>query len=243
MRMDRVVRKTLCLVLALLLVPVLGLAQSETKGPINKQGLLEALRIGGLTTAELVQVVERRGVDFPVGSEEERELRAAGAQTELIYAVRKSYRVPASAAPVTPSAPAGPTAPAGPAGPTISLREIHKIFIEKMDNDLDQYLRAEITKQLNGRMVVVLTKEDADAIMTGASVNKTGTGAAITGRYLGLHDNATGAISITDRAGKVVLWSSEAGDRSLLVGAMKRGGPRKVADRLIHKLRETMDGK
>ena len=60
-----------------------------------------------------------------------------------------------------------------------------------MENDLDQYISAEITKQFKGRVVVVLHKDSADAILRGASENKTGVGAAITGRYLGLHDNAS----------------------------------------------------
>jgi hypothetical protein len=91
-----------------------------------------------------------------------------------------------------------------------------------------------------GRLTVVLAKEEADALMVGTGENRTGTGAQITGRYLGLHDNATGAISVTDRTGTQVLWSSEAGDRSLLFGAVKRGGPRKVADRLVSNLKKAM---
>jgi hypothetical protein len=43
-----------------------------------------------------------------------------------------------------------------------------------------------------------------------------------------------------DKEGKVILWSDEAGDRSLFLGAMKRGGQRKVADRLISKLKKAM---
>ena len=123
---------------------------------------------------------------------------------------------------------------------TQSLRSVGKIFIDKMDNDLDQYLRAEIVKQMKGRVTVVLDKNDADAIMTGVNEEKKGTGAQITGRYLGLHDNATGTISLLDKEGKVILWSDEAGDRSLLFGPMKRGGQRKVADRLISKLKKAM---
>jgi hypothetical protein len=42
-----------------------------------------------------------------------------------------------------------PTAP-------LSLNQVHKIFIEKMGGDLDQYLRAEFIKQAKGRLVVVL---------------------------------------------------------------------------------------
>lgn len=122
-----------------------------------------------------------------------------------------------------------------------SLRSIKKVYIEKMPNDLDAYLRAEISKQFKGAVTVVLDKADADGILTGIDEEKTGTGAQITGRYLGLHDNATGTISLLDKAGKTILWTDEAGDRSLLFGVMKRGGQRKVADRLISKLKKAMD--
>jgi hypothetical protein len=40
--------------------------------------------------------------------------------------------------------------------PSVSLGSIKKIYIEKMPNDLDQYLRAEISKQFKGRVTVVL---------------------------------------------------------------------------------------
>ncbi len=110
-----------------------------------------------------------------------------------------------------------------------------------MPNDLDQYLRAEIAKQFKGSLTVVLDKNDADGILTGIGDEKKGTGAQITGRYLGLHDNATGTISMLDKQEKSILWTDEAGDRSLLFGAMKRGGQRKVADRLIKKLKKAME--
>jgi len=121
-----------------------------------------------------------------------------------------------------------------------ALRSIKKIYIEKMPNDLDQYLRAEISKQFKGSVTVVLDKNDADGILAGISEEKTGTGAQITGRYLGLHDNATGTVSMLDKEGKNILWTDEAGDRSLMFGVMKRGGQRKVADRLISKLKKAM---
>jgi len=120
------------------------------------------------------------------------------------------------------------------------LRAIRKIFVDKMANDLDQYIRAEFSKQFKGTVVVVLDQKDADAILTGTSDEKKGTGAAITGRYLGLHDNATAAVSLVSKDGKTILWSDEAGDRSLLFGAMKRGGQRKVADRIVKKLKEAI---
>jgi hypothetical protein len=120
------------------------------------------------------------------------------------------------------------------------LKSVHKVFIDKLPNDLDQYLRAEVSKQLSGRMVVVLDEKDADGILTGVSEEEKGTGAKITGRYLGLHDVATGSVSLVDKDRKVILWADEAGDRSLFFGAIKRGGERKVADRLVSKLKKAM---
>jgi hypothetical protein len=124
--------------------------------------------------------------------------------------------------------------------PDLKSRTIHKVFIQKMDNDLDQYLRAEFTKQFKGKVSVVLDEKDADAILAGVSEEQKGTGAKITGRYLGLHDVAIGTISLLDKEGKVVLWSGEAGDRNLWVGVLARGGQRKVADRLVGKLKKAM---
>jgi len=121
------------------------------------------------------------------------------------------------------------------------LRSIRRIYVDKMDNDLDQYIRAEIQKKFGGDITVVLKPEAADAILAGVSEHQNGTRAAITGRYLGLHDTATGSVSLLDKTGTTVLWSSEAGDRSILFGSMKRGGPRKVADRLISNLKKAME--
>ena len=124
---------------------------------------------------------------------------------------------------------------------TTSLASIKRIYIDKMPNDLDQYLRAEISKQFKGRVNVVLDASDADGILTGVSQEEKGTGAKITGRYLGLHDVATGTVSLVDKERKMILWSDEAGDRSLFLGALKRGGERKVADRLVGKLKNAME--
>jgi hypothetical protein len=123
---------------------------------------------------------------------------------------------------------------------TPDLKSIHKIFIEKMPNDLDQYLRAEFFKQMKGKISVVLDEKDADAVLTGISEEEKGTGAKITGRYFGLHDIATGSLSLLDKERKQILWSDEAGDRSLLFSVAHRGGERKVAERLVGKLKKAM---
>lgn len=123
---------------------------------------------------------------------------------------------------------------------TVRLQDVRRIFIEPMPNDLDQYISAEITKEFKGQLVVVLKKESADAVLRGSSESKTGVGAAITGRYLGLHDNASGSVSLVDRDETVVLWASEAGDRSLWKGILARGGQRKVAERLVNNLKKAL---
>ncbi len=248
--------RTAALLILLGLAAACTFAQSTAHKPITKNGLIEALKLGGLSATELVGFVEKRGVDFHVNSAVDQELRTAGAAPELIQAVKANYRSPAPGdsqpppvAPTPAPAPESPPPPPNtvqtparaPPPPNVTTRAaVKKVYIDKMPNDLDQYLRAEITKQLPGRLLVVLNRDDADAIMTGVGDSKSGTGAVITGRYLGLHDNATGAVSIVDKSGTVVIWSSEAGDRSLLMGAVKRGGPRKVADRLIHNLKKAL---
>lgn len=123
---------------------------------------------------------------------------------------------------------------------TPDLKSVHKVYIDKMPNDLDLYLRAEFAKQLNAKVTVVLKKEDADGIITGIDEETKGTGAKITGRYLGLHDTATGTISLLDKTESEILWSDEAGDRHLFFNIAHRGGERQVAQRLISKLKKAM---
>lgn len=123
----------------------------------------------------------------------------------------------------------------------VPLSQIKSLYVAQMPNDLDQYIRAEVTKQFQGKMAVTLKKEDADAMLAGTSDLKKGTGAAITGRWLGLHDNATGSVSLVAKDDNTILWSSEAGDRSLWWGALARGGQRKVASRLVHNLKAAME--
>jgi hypothetical protein len=122
--------------------------------------------------------------------------------------------------------------------PVASLASIHRVFIDPMPNNLDLYLRAEFTKQLKDRVTVVLKKEDADGIITGIDDQQKGTGAMITGRYLGLHDTATGTISLLDKTETNILWSDEAGDRHLFFSIAHRGGERQVAARLIEKFKK-----
>ena len=65
------------------------------------------------------------------------------------------------------------------------IHSVRKVFIEKMDNNLDEYLRAEFTKQFKGQVSVVLSAADADAILAGVSEEQKGTGAKLRAGTLG----------------------------------------------------------
>lgn len=123
-----------------------------------------------------------------------------------------------------------------------SLTQVRRLYIEQLPNDFDQYLRAEFFKQMPKRIIVVTDKGEADAIMTGVDEHDRRIASTITGRYLGLHDNTTASISVLDPSEKVVLWSNEAGDRSLMFPIMHRNGERKVASRIVSKLKKAMKG-
>ncbi len=78
-----------------------------------------------------------------------------------------------------------------------ALKGIHKVFIEKMPDDLDQSISSEIAMQIN-RLVVVLDKADADAILRGVGDGDRFRSPIITG----FGDN----FLLVDKAGDVV-WS------------------------------------
>src|SRR5947209_3450499 len=104
-------------------------AAQTAKKPITKKGLVDAVKINGLTTQELVQQIERRGVDFEMTSDAESDLRSVGARPEVIEAARSNYRAPATAPAVASRTPARTSAPPPsnfnvPSGPPLSKSEI-----------------------------------------------------------------------------------------------------------------------
>lgn len=231
-------------VLALLFCAISVFAQASK--PITFTGLLNSLKTHGLTNAELIKIVQSRGVDFTLTADKESELKAAGADADLLAAVRGGQHgtgtvAPASAAAQPPaSAPAAPPAtqpvtpptsqpstkndtPALPANATVitSIREVKKLYIEKMSNDLDEYIKAEISRQMPGRLLVVLNAQDADAIMKGTATDRQGN------------------VTITDLRGTADLWVGEAGDKGLYLTKI-HGGEKKIAERLVSGLKKAM---
>jgi hypothetical protein len=88
-------------------------ARAQAKKPITKDGLVKAVRINGLSTVELVQQIQQRGVSFQMTPAAEQELRAAGARPEVVEAARANYR-PGAVVPAGSNARTRPNVPAGP---------------------------------------------------------------------------------------------------------------------------------
>ena len=65
---------------------------SSASNTIKKKGLVEALKTGGLSSDELADQISQRGVNFKMTSEDEQELKNAGASPVVLQAVRKHYR-------------------------------------------------------------------------------------------------------------------------------------------------------
>lgn len=109
-----------------------GAASTQTaKKPITKQGLLNAVKINGLSTQELVQQIQRRGVDFELTAADESDLQSVGARPEIIEAARANYRPAVVATIARPNTTATPprsntntTAANVPDGPPLSKSEI-----------------------------------------------------------------------------------------------------------------------
>lgn len=89
-------------VLAILLC-VLALPAQNSKPPITFTGLRNSLNTHGLSNAELAQIVKARGVDFELTPQTESELKAAGADADLLAAVRASYRRTGPASSIGPA--------------------------------------------------------------------------------------------------------------------------------------------
>lgn len=114
-----------------------------------------------------------------------------------------------------------------------------KVYISEMPEGLDGYIRAEIMKK-KVPLTVVLTDETADFIMTGSAQARKGSWHE--GWLSAERDKSTGSVVIVKKSSpNEVLWAEEAGDRSLMLGAFSRGGARKVASRLVDRLKKVVE--
>ena len=112
-----------------------------------------------------------------------------------------------------------------------------RIYISPMEGKLEGFIAAELVKK-KLPIVVVIDDKEADYIIAGASIkgdDKWYHSVFGTGK-----DKNEGNIQVINVRGKNVVWAGEAGDRSLWWGDIRRGGQRRVADRLIDKMKKDL---
>src|SRR5215207_7580672 len=208
-----------------------GAASTQTKKPISKQGLMNAVKINGLSTRELVAQIERRGVDFEMSASDESDLQSVGARPEIIEAARSNYRPAVAAARPTPAnvpPRTNTTAPSAniPGGPPLSKSEIVTMlqggisparveqFVEKrgVSFQVTPEIAREITAAGGNRSLVGAITEKSTAEAASNNSNNGGdspfgpaadTAAAGAPDYDDLIDRATSAVSTQDYNGAI----------------------------------------
>jgi hypothetical protein len=110
-----------------------------------------------------------------------------------------------------------------------SLFNVKKVYIEPMENHLDQYLSSEISRQFHGSLELLTAPTGADATLKGVN--------------LGAQNTTKATVNLVDPSGKVVLWSGTAGDREGKFAELKHGGLQTVAAHLIKNLKKAMQPK
>ena len=109
---------------------------------------------------------------------------------------------------------------------TMKLSNVRRIYIEKMADNLDQYLASSISSKFKGSVTVVLDKKDADAVMKGINI--------------GAQTTEKATVQLVDLGEHQVLWSGTANDRTLMTLDISHGGQQKIADNLIGQLKKAM---
>ena len=111
-----------------------------------------------------------------------------------------------------------------------------KIFIAPMEGGLDGFIAAEIIKR-NIPLAVVTEEKDAEYVLSGVSLKADDKWYHVA---FGGKDKNEGNVRLLSIKDKQMIWAGEAGDRSLWWGNLKRGGQRKVADRLIKEMQRDL---
>jgi hypothetical protein len=111
-----------------------------------------------------------------------------------------------------------------------------KIFIAPMQGNLRPFIAAEIVKK-KLPVVVVTQKKKAEYILAGSFIKGDDkwyhTAFGVTGKN-------DGGVQLINVKNKTLVWAGEAGDRSLFLGGWNRGGQRKIADRIVNKMKKDL---
>jgi hypothetical protein len=110
-----------------------------------------------------------------------------------------------------------------------------RLYISPMEGSLDGFIAAEIIKQ-HIPVKVVISESDADLILVGKSIKADDKWYQVAFRTA--KDKNEGNLRMIDPRTKTMVWAGEAGDRSLMYNMYRRGGQRKVAERLVKRMKD-----
>ena len=111
-----------------------------------------------------------------------------------------------------------------------------RIFISEMEGKLDGFIAPEMVKQ-RLPLTVVLDEKDANFVLAGASIKADDKWYHVA---FGGKDKDEGNVRLLDVKERTMIWAGEAGDRSLWYGSFKRGGERKVAERIVKQMKKDL---
>jgi hypothetical protein len=111
-----------------------------------------------------------------------------------------------------------------------------RFFLAPMQGNLEGFISAEIIKQ---KLPLSITTDEnsADYVLTGTSIKADDKWYHV---VFGGKDKNEGNVTLINTKEKTVVWAGEAGDRSMWWGGFKRGGERKVADRIVSRMKKDL---
>jgi serine/threonine-protein kinase len=184
---------------------------------------------------------------------------AAAAQPAQPFAPAPETRAPVADAPPAAAPPAAtppqpvaprPVEPAPIAAPPIVksaparriqiLADVRTVYVEPAQDGLDADIRAEIRKQLGGRLAVTDAAAGADAVLRVTLEQPKGGALSHAGQILGIKNRSQVLAVIEDSSSKRVLWEQGAGDKKPIVGAFHGDSLKRLAERIVKELRESM---
>jgi hypothetical protein len=205
--------------------------------PLSKAEIVTVLETG-VPSDRVQKLVDQRGVSFAWSDQIAAEIAGAGGSPSLVNSIRQKAASIREQAEVKQKNP--PETPPDPPPPhnaaAAKPRAGSKVFIAPMEGNLHGFLSSEIVKK---KIPVILVTDDksAEFIITGASLpgdNKW------YNTVFGGRDKHEGNVQIVSVRDKQVVWAGEAGDRSLWFGGLRRGGQRRVADRIAEKMKKEL---
>jgi membrane-associated protease RseP (regulator of RpoE activity) len=201
--------------------PVSAEPQGET--PYDKERLLKVVRLNALSTKEIVQAIQRRGVSFQMTPAVEAEFRAVNTPPSVLEALRSNYRAAAAPATNTPGRPANRASSNSPGGPPLGKNEIVTLLqngvsasrVEQLveGRGVDFHLTPEISREIMSAggtrsLVGAISEKTASSSSnapSGSSGAYSGIGAAMEARSIGgqshIFITGTAANSPAARAG------------------------------------------